>query len=189
MAAFRAGRRLRRVRRVKLLLLLSILVLAAAAVHAQSANLIRNPDFSLGVDDEGVPLEWVNFGGSPLNRFELTKERATLGEFSLKLTDVDPEGSGGMRSHRVPAAAGDRFRLQVDVFVERGSAMVYLDFHTASGARVDAVSTNTGVTGNWHTVTLEGTAPAGTDHVTVILYVNIPNTGVAYFDNVRLYKL
>lgn len=181
----------------KVIGMLSALVLAIVlalslgvpvTTHAQE-NLIRNPDFTLGMDAGDLPLHWTRFGGVPGLEFMLTDERATVGELSLKLVDENPNGSVGLRSHQVPAKAGQRFLVEVDVFVERGTAMVYLDFHNAQGQRIVAQTTSTGISTDWQTVSVEATAPEGTSFVTIILYSSLPNIGTLYFDNVRLYDV
>lgn len=175
-------------RQLLLVLLLGVVLSLATKVHAQG-NLIRNPDFTLGTQSNGVPIDWTIFSGVPGVDFLLTDERATVGDVSLKLIDQSDSRSVGLRSHSVPAQPGQRFAVEVDVFVERGTAMVYLDFHNAAGQRIVAQTSSLGTTADWQTVTVEATAPEGTTSVTVILYASLPNVGTLYFDNVRLYDV
>lgn len=175
-------------RQLLIVLLVGVVLSLATKVHAQ-ANHIRNPDFTLGTQSTGVPVDWTIFSGVPNVDFMLTDERATVGDVSLKLVDEDNSRSAGLRSHSVPARPGQRFAVEVDVFVERGTAMVYLDFHNAGGQRIVAQTTSLGTTADWQTVSVEAAAPEGTAYVTVILYSSLPNVGTLYFDNVRLYDV
>ena len=172
-----------------LLVLLVTVVFGLSAKGYTQANLIRNPDFTLGTQPTGVPADWTIFAGVPGTDFTLTDERATVGGVSLKLIDQYDDRSVGLRSHAVPAQPGQRFAVEVDMFVERGMAMVYLDFHGADGQRIVAQTASVGTTADWQTVSVEGTAPDGTAYVTVILYSTLPNVGTVYFDNVRLYDV
>ena len=175
---------------VALSVLASVCFLAWATAAAQDEpNLILNFDFSLGLNDQGLPLHWTLFGQGPMTSFELSDERATAGTHSLKLIDDNPEGSIGLRSHRVETAPGRRYIAEVDVFGESGSAMLYIDFLDAQGRRVQERAERKSAAMKWETITVEATAPEGAAYVTLILYANIANTGVFYYDNVRLYDI
>lgn len=169
-----------------------LLVTAMLPVHAAESmqNLLLNGDFSQGLDENSLPLHWSLF--SPLTdgtSVNLSKESATAGEFSLELIDATNEKSVGVRSMRINAVAGQQFLVEVDVRIKSGDAMVYLDFHNDKGQRVDAKMFTIRGPVEWQTVQVEGTAPAGTDNVSIILYSGIANQGQIYFDNVRLYLL
>ena len=124
-----------------------------------------------------------------MTSFEISDERSTAGTHSLKLIDENPEGSIGLRSHRVETAPGRRYIAEVDVFGESGSAMLYIDFLDAQGRRVQERLLGTSAAMKWETITLEATAPEGAVYVTLILYAHLANTGVFYYDNVRLYDV
>ncbi|MGI6541527.1 MAG: hypothetical protein ACOX44_00465 [Limnochordia bacterium] len=174
------------------LCIVTLLVTVMVTVHAAESrnNLLLNGDFSLGLDENSLPLHWTSFAlltdGVSVS---LSNEYKTAGEHSLALVDATAEKSVGMRSMRVNAAAGQRFLAEVDVRIQSGDAMVYLDFHNDKGQRVDAKILTIRGPIEWQTVSVEGIAPEGTVDVSIILYSGLVNQGTSYFDNVRLYLL
>ncbi|HHW08923.1 MAG TPA: DUF4962 domain-containing protein [Firmicutes bacterium] len=155
---------------------------------AKLTNLVDNHDFSGGIDAAtGLPVGWTLFG---TNFTSVVDEKATVGTYSLKLTDNNADVGGGLRSRLVATEPGTPYRAEVDVLPLIGRGGVYLDFMDGSGKRVTAVQkTSKSNTGMWETVVLEGTAPKGAETVSIILYSYKPDIATVYFDNIRLYNL
>ncbi len=179
----------RPLRTLCLLVFCCLCACAFAAAQEPRPNLLSNPDFELGHDVDGVPLYWEVFSRSDTAGFTLTTEKASSGETALLVFDTVNDRSAGLRSARVPAEPGRTYRVEVDVWVEAGLAQIYLDFHGASGARIEAKIERARVSADWQTVAAEAVAPEGTTHVSVILYSDIVNVGKVYFDNVRLFDM
>lgn len=174
--------------RIFCVLIVTCFVLTAVAA-GQGKNLLPNPDFELGYDAEEVPLHWEVFSRSDVAGFTLTTEKAASGKAALLMVDKVNDRSTGLRSARIPAEPGRVYRAEADVWVEAGLAQFYLDFHDASGARIEAKTERARVSTDWQTVVAEATAPPGTVYVSVILYSDIVNVGTIYFDNVRLFDM
>lgn len=170
-------------------LVLTALLSVIAFAAEPGDNLLRNAEFELGTDPAGGPLHWTPFSGVPGVDYELSTERVASGAKSLKIIDRGATQSVGLRSAWVEVSGGQRFRAMVDVYIEEGTAMLYVDFLDAQGARVSALTANTSVAGSWQTLTVEATAPQRAAYVTLILYSSIPNVGTLYFDNARLYDI
>lgn len=154
-------------------------------------NLIDNFDFSQGVDADGLPVGWTSFARNPEegNDFMVTDERSFIGEYSLKNIDGSNERGVGVRSGDYPVEVGDLYRAEVDVFVESGSAQIFMDFRNESLVRVLSKSATVGTDADWQRLTVELEVPEGAVNVSLILYGSVGNVGVAYFDNVLLYKV
>ena len=140
-------------------------------------NLLLNGDFSLGLDENSLPLRGQALRYDGRSERSLSNEYKTAGEHPLAVVDANAEKSVGMRSMRVNAAAGQRFLAEVDVRIQSGDAMVYLDFHNDKGQRVDAKILTIRGPIEWQTVSVEGIAPEGTVDVSIILYSGLVNRG------------
>jgi hypothetical protein len=170
---------------VIVLLMTSVMVTHAAD---NATNLLPNGDFSQGLDANSLPLNWSSLAAIPDgSSVSLSKEYATVGEFSMELIDASSDKSVGVRSKRVDATPGQWFVVEADVMIVSGDAMVYLDFHNEKLQRVDVKTITIRASSGWQTVSLEGIAPEGTTNVSIILYSGVANVGKVYFDNIRLY--
>jgi hypothetical protein len=175
--------------RIKWLWLLIAIITLVPATVAASDNLLQNASFEAGVDSTGVPLEWRVFSGTPITQIQVSSERTTQGTNALKLVDNSSAGSVGLMSNRVPAKALALYRVETDVLVESGNAMIYLDFLDNAYKRIEAKTVTVGVSAAWQDVAVESMSPAGTEYIQVIVYMSIPAVGTVYFDNVRLYDM
>ncbi|HHT28576.1 MAG TPA: DUF4962 domain-containing protein [Firmicutes bacterium] len=174
---------------MRLWMMVALVVLVPMTVAASNTNLIQNPSFEAGLDSADIPLNWRVFSGTPVTQIRLSTEHATQGAHSLKLIDESSSGSVGLMSDRVPAKAATLYRVETDVLVESGNSMVYLDFLDGNYRRIEAKTATINAGTAWGETVIESMAPAGTEYIQVILYMNIPATGTVYFDNVRLYDV
>lgn len=130
---------------------------------------------------------WTRFGAAGV--VTATTERAFEGARSAKLVDSSGTTSTGLESGRLGAAAG-KYAAVARVFVASGSASLYLRFYNSAGTLVGNHSRNTGgpTGGSWATLSVDGTAPAGTTKVSVLIYSAGANIGTSYFDDVSITK-
>lgn len=176
-------------KRMTWLWMLVVMLMLAPVTVASNSNLIQNASFEAGLDTAGIPIEWRVFSGTPGTQIQVSTERATQGTQSLKLIDTSNAYSVGLMSNRIQAKAAALYRVEVDVLVESGSAMIYLDFLDRNYTRIEAKTATLGADNAWKGMKVESAAPAGTEYVQIILYSNIPAISTVYFDNVRLYDV
>jgi len=171
--------------------LLSIVLLALAVVAVSTGPLasaatiaVPNSSFEEGVTEDGAPRGWPERFGRAVfgDSVTVSQERAVDGRHSVKIEDRLPDAGLGVRSARIPATPGRRYTATVQVFIEQGNSQLYLEFWNDAGTRIYYVTTTENRTGEWHTLTASAVAPEGATAITLLLYGNIPNTGVAYFD-------
>ena len=121
----------------------------------------------------------------------IVQDKAYAGANSLKLVDNSATNQIGVYSANVPVVPGETYRLTAKVFVEAKSVRGYLRFKGGANAPVvgsetqliSILSSNNG----WQTMTIEGTAPAGTVYLDFYFYMGGSGTGTsAYIDEVKL---
>jgi hypothetical protein len=114
-------------------------------------------------------------------------DRAYEGVTSAKITDTSTTAATGLETGRQPAVPGVGYTTTAWVNTAGGTPGLYLRFYDAAGKVLLSTATSpTGAPGRWTRLGTTATAPAGTDRVTVLLYLPIAGTGTAYFDQVDL---
>lgn len=168
-------------------LLLTVFGSVAVPVSA-SGSLISNYSFEEPLAGDGTIPGWTPFANGAW--MSLVREHATDGEWALKVSDANTKQSVGMRSAPVPVTPGAQYAVLADVYLESGSAMLYLEFWDAQGKRIESALKTASASGTERAVQMvvENTAPAEAVTVTVLLYCSMTNAGVAYFDNIYLEK-
>nr|WP_221379216.1 trypsin-like serine protease [Actinoplanes polyasparticus] len=127
---------------------------------------------------------WSQFGAGGNTA---STERAYAGTTSVKIVDSSTTAADGVESTRMPAAPGIRYTATAHAGVTNGSPDLYIRFLDASGTQLAAVYTPySGTAGQWQRLQVTGTAPAGTEQVSVLLYSAQAKTGTSYFDEVAL---
>ncbi|TMV49120.1 hypothetical protein FE783_15755 [Paenibacillus mesophilus] len=132
-----------------------------------------------------MPSQWT-----PLNSaigIASATDQVLQAVYSVKLTDSSTTASGGLRSAKVPIAAGEVYRALVDVFKSGGNSFsYYLEFWDAANVRVSNKYKTATVSNAWTNISVEATAPDNAVSASVLLYSSGSNTGVAYFDQASL---
>ncbi len=127
---------------------------------------------------------WAQYGGGGN---VASTERAYAGTTSVKIVDSSTTTADGVESARMPAAPGIRYTASAWVNVASGIPDLYIRFLDGAGDQIGAVSTPySGTTGQWTRLQLTGTAPAGTEQVSLLLYSAQARTGTSYFDQTEL---
>lgn len=148
---------------------------------ATNATSLSNASFE-HLDLEAFPYQWSASLGSGVTA-EASSARSADDKYSLKLVDTNTAAGGGVRSaHMTGITPGQSYTATANYYLESGNADLYLEFWDSSDSRIGAASTNVTTAGSWQTVSVTGTAPAGTAYATVLPYSNYANTGTAYFD-------
>ncbi len=63
-------------------------------LSAQTANLLQNPDFSAGLNSDGVPIGWrLDLANAAQGSAEVLPDQPMPGKFTLHLRKTSPEGS------------------------------------------------------------------------------------------------
>lgn len=147
-----------------------------------ATTLLPNAGFDAG-DRAGHPIGWAVEGDeSGANIVNLSAYR-TAGPGSLEIGEKGHAVT--VSSDRIVAAPGREYRLSAQVKGKSGKpAALSLGFTAFDGTDLgDRVATPEPSTG-WQTVTVSGTAPAGTANVTVRIAAG--DEGVSYWDEVSL---
>ena len=112
---------------------------------------------------------------------------AWKGQTAAQVKDDSEEKSYGRESRPgLPATAGVRYTARAKVWVESGTADLYLRFRDAGGVLITSAAA-TSVSGKeWNEVTVSGVAPAGTATVAALIYSGVPNVSTAYWDEVLI---
>jgi hypothetical protein len=165
-----------------------LLAILIATIPGLAGISLTNPSFEEPLID-GVPPGWpssfghASFGEPPLR---LSDEKAKDGVCSLRIEDLDPEASFGLRSAHIAAEPGREYEASVQVFVQEGAAQLYLEFWDKSGTRIQADFEGVLTLGEWVPITVKRTAPEQAVTLTLLLYAHKTNVGVAYYDMVGL---
>ncbi|TLS48548.1 hypothetical protein FE782_30005 [Paenibacillus antri] len=121
----------------------------------------------------------------------IAQDKSYSGANSLKIVDDNATNQIGVYSANVPVQPGETYRLTAKVYVAAKSVRGYLRFKGGTNAPVlgsetqlvSILSSNNG----WQTMTIEGTAPAGTVYADFYFYMGGSGTGTsAYIDDVKL---
>lgn len=175
--------------------LLVLLGLAGSASADPSPNpddvlrgsLVWNGDFDVA-DSAGHPLGWsVDGDESGANVVNLQAYR-TSGLTSLELNDK-PGTNVSVRTERVPALAGVQYTATAKVKGKSGTpASLYLEFWgiERDAPRLLVVQTTPAFSTEWQDAAVSAVAPAGTIHVTALVYGTLAADGVSYWDEARL---
>jgi hypothetical protein len=142
----------------------------------------------------GVPLSnsgfesgltgWTQFGGGGNTA---STDRAFEGVTSGRVVDTSTTTATGLESGRQPAVAGVGYTATARVNISSGTPGLYLRFFDGDGeVLLSTATTATGAPGQWSPMRTTATAPAGTERVTVLLYLAMADRGTVYFDQVDL---
>ncbi|MDG4826466.1 hypothetical protein O7635_31840 [Asanoa sp. WMMD1127] len=182
----RVGRRVL----VPLVALASLVVPTAASGQTpadtgapQDGNLVANGGFDVG-DRAGHPISWsVEGNEAAANVVNLSAYR-TAGPGSLELNV--PEGDPvTVSSDRIVAAPGVAYTLTARVKGRAGKpAVLSMAFADFNRTEVGVSAADTAFSGEWQTVTVNGTAPAGTAQVTIRIAGSY--AGWSYWDQISL---
>jgi hypothetical protein len=161
--------------------LLPLIVLAGLlmAPPAQAADIqIGNGDFDKGL------IGWSGShsqGGVTAAVFD--------GRTTAQISDTSATDAYGRESQPALAAtAGTRYAAFARVWVQSGSASLYLRFRDVNGNLLSYSPFTGASTGQWNNLTVTGQAPAGTTRVSALIYSGVANQGTAYWDEVLISK-
>lgn len=160
----------------------------AKIVRVDEVSGFTNAGFEGGTTND-VPNEWKIFGGvMGVNLFNAT-DVVHSGTNSFKIVDASGTVGYGIRTEPISAASGLKYEASSWLYNVTGNAQIYLEFwsstvNNASDTRIGTVVISSNTTGQWQKISGTGTAPEGTEYMTVLLYT--PQTGIitAYFDDI-----
>jgi len=179
------------------LLLAMALAIPAAAPAANAEDVVEyvpqpvvNGSFEASAS---APTGWRIVPTLPSEGLDVrvVQDNAYDGANSLKMVDDSGTKSLGVYSANVPVTPGETYRFTAKVFVESVSVRGYLRFKGGTNSPVlashTALTSRLSSNNGWQTMTIEGTAPAGTVYADFYFYMGAPGTGtVAYVDDVAL---
>lgn len=166
-----------------------LLGIVGALVHPSQAKAVptalpvENPGFESSAP--GKPISgWTQTYGK--GKIMVTNERSSTGEQSLVIHDND-SGNYGVQSDFLPAVPNTQYEASVSVYVLKGAASLYLQFHDANKTRIGYKSVSESGLNDWKTLSTSLKAPSGTEYVSVLLYSASTTITDAYFDDVLLW--
>jgi hypothetical protein len=137
------------------------------------SNLAPNPDF------ETDPSAYTSHG---TGSFSWATDQAHSGSHALKLATSDFSLNRWMVS--IPANPGERYQISAWVMSTAGSASIAANFWQGS-SYIGATDETPAASGPWRELTLDVTAPAGTDRLRVELR-NAWSAGTRWFDDLSI---
>ena len=171
----------------------SLTLFLAAALQAASPNLVPNPDFRLGPDQQ--PLAWKTWSPAPALRpaSEVVPDPAGT---MLRLAARDFSSFGKWLSSDVPVQAGHFYRFEVlyrpeHIVDERGSVGMMLSWNPASQPAVqrDYIDRTSPANNGWRRATRTFQAPENSVSVTVELWLSRTQSGSVCFRNPTLVEV
>ncbi|MFC3771757.1 FIMAH domain-containing protein [Paenibacillus sp. GCM10012303] len=148
-----------------------------------SGDLLHNGGFEQNPGSTAIP-GWTPYVGTEAS---LDSQLRVEGTYSLRIQDVWTDKSGGVYSASVPALPGEIFRATSKVNVVSGGGQMHLEYLNASGQRISRDGMYIGPTnGAWFDLQTDGTLPAGTAYIRVLLYCGAAELCDVYFDKVKL---
>jgi len=133
---------------------------------------LKNPSFTEGVDENGVPLGWSKYGGAGRDQ-ELKIEDGPDGRKALLIVDGDPTAEIGV-SQAFDLTGGETYQVTVKVRAVQGAstggAYVQLRFLPSNQlVQTDLAATSTS---EFSEVSVKGTAPPDTTKSVIYLYTH-----------------
>lgn len=135
----------------------------------------------------GQPTGWAMWHPER-NLTTYTLAMAHSGVGSACVTDDNATDSQGLRSPRVPIAAGKTYVASGYVWITElkvGSFALYLEYWRGDN-RLANYSVSTNEIGKWAELKIQQPAPADATEATVLIYAGSSSIGQAFFDDVSL---
>lgn len=148
----------------------------------QAVPLEEAANFGFEIISGGKPVHWSDFEGNALH--ESVTDIVYSGTYSVKLNDPSNIHATGLRSVPLPVTPGETYRATVMNYNVSGVSQLYLEYWNSSDVRIDVVVGTNSASGGWEKLVLNRAAPLDAAYATVLVYLNGPNIGSAYFDEV-----
>ena len=162
--------------------------LAAQVAKAEvSENLLANPSFEEGVDENGLPMGWSLYGAqTDLRRIQLV-DTSHEGDVAVLIQDDDPaEEIGIVQAVKI---AGDE-HYEASVMVRRAADTStggsYLQFRFLPSNKFSQVGLVARSSEAYNRIAVKATAPADTTSATIYLYTHRSPTPKVMVDSVQL---
>jgi hypothetical protein len=155
---------------VRLLTIASAIALLASDLGAAPLTPVplTNGDFSQGVNEQGCPVGWNQYAGSPH-----AQTTYVPGEQAIILDDQDPAAETGLtQGFPVQAGLGYEVRVKVRAFADRPTGGAYLQVIFMPGGQYKQVSLSTDLTRGFDEVAVQGFAPPGAKRAQIYLYTH-----------------
>lgn len=147
-------------------------------------NLLENASFEQ-LDDQGWPVAWQPMWASSTEAFWADSDQASDGSTSMRVLDESDAHGYAIRTDALPVAAGDSYRLALDVRLDSGTlqpSVLYLD---DAGERVSLEHHQVRSTdGAWSSQGFLFTVPEGASQAQVLLDTTITFVSDGWVDNV-----
>lgn len=133
--------------------------------------------------EEGrVPPGWAGFNRPAV----ISGEKAFSGERSVKLDTLSASTTTGLRSPKVQIEEGFCYVASAQYLTESGTSTLYFEFWDDSDNRIKFVTVSCPVGQGWHEASLSYMAPIGAKYASILLYRKGSDTGVSYFDDLKI---
>lgn len=170
-------------------LLTALVVLQTGALSEAevSKNLLRNPSFEEGVDEQGIPAGWRLYGGQGREQLLRLVEVAHTGRKALLIEDGDPTAEIGLMQ-TLPLKPDLTYEASARVRAVEGFSPygAYLQLRFLPSNKYVQTSLAATSAEEFETVAVRATAPPDTEQATVYLYTHRSPTPRVIVDSVRL---
>ncbi|MDC3423124.1 carbohydrate binding domain-containing protein [Aquibacillus sp. 3ASR75-11] len=151
---------------------------------------VENGDFEEEPASESDLPSWDYWTSGYMEGMSITDEFAYEGDRSLR---VDNDGVVGLFSQQIQVTEGNDYKVEAKLFIEEkisGNPGIWLRWINENGSIIgnDAKYFDSALTGEWQTVRVDGTAPAGAVGVKVFIYQTSTTKTKGYYDNVKLFE-
>jgi hypothetical protein len=164
-------------------------VLASAAPAKQDCipSVINNPGFEEPAGSGIVGWRYYGPAQTPGYSIQVTQEKSNSGASSLKIDKSGTTSSLGVITDRFAVSPGCTYAAKGKVYLEYGSAMIYLRFFDSVGKQIgDTSASLNSPLKQWTELAVEGIAPAGTARAEILLYMPVSTKSLAYFDDISV---
>ena len=138
-------------------------------------------------EDMEIPGWYYSFGEQG---FSIDSELSLDGQQSLKVEDEWSGTSAGLRSERVKITAGEMYRVEAQVNLNKGSLNLYIIFFDKDGNEINKirgnVSDSSSETNVWLPISTQAEAPENATYAAVEVYSGVASVTTANIDNVQL---
>lgn len=148
------------------------------------SDTLLNPSVEIADDSNPQMAEGYSlFGSTTYKMATRTNEKASHGEWSMKMTDASNNTNVGFTTPAFKVEPGVTYRATGDFYMEGGYIQFAMLFFDADGNRISYASVDIGGKDKWRTGTVDGDAPTGAVFARLQISQSVDNVGIAYADN------
>jgi len=152
-----------------------------------SENLLRNPSFKQGTNENGLPIGWSLYGGRGTNQYVKLVELDGSAQMVVLIDDGDASAEIGLMQ-TCPVKPGLTYEASVETRVLKGASSqgAYLQLRFLPSDKYVQASLANGSTKTFEKVSVKATAPPNTESARIYLYTHRDPTPRLLLRNIML---